>query len=182
AQAARRHVGADAARLIRHFGAGRVAVVRLHLAVVHQAVQLHAVYLHGRVGLARPVDAHVDLFHLLVAADVGVRHADARHECGQAGVVPGRWEGVEQIAAEDVRSLRALHVNGRRRAGDRDRFLEGADPQLGVDRRREVGRQFDAFAPECVEALQREDYVVGPGPEVDDAVATFAVGDDTADL
>ena len=34
--------------------------------------------------------------------------------------------------------LRALHVDDRRFAGDRDGFLEGADSQIGVDRRDEV--------------------------------------------
>ena len=124
-------------------GVRRVAEVALHLTVVHQAVEHHAVDLDGRVGLARAVAGHVDLFHLLVAADVGRALADARHQRRQARVVAGARHRVEQLAVEHLRPLRALHVDHRRGAGDGDRLLERADLQVGVDRGREVGRQLE---------------------------------------
>ena len=81
---------------------------------------------------------HVDLLDLLVAADVGVGHPHAGQQRRHARVVARRRQRVELLARDDVRSLRVLHVDERRVAGHRHRLFERADPQLGVDRRREV--------------------------------------------
>ena len=129
-----------------------------------------------------PWTRHVDLLHLLVAADVGVRHPHAGHQRRQARVVARRRQRIEQVAVQHVRPLRALHVDDRRVAGDRDRLLERADAEIGVDRHREVGRQIEAFAPERIEAGQGEDDRIGPGPQVGDRVAALPVGDDGARL
>jgi hypothetical protein len=174
---AARDVCAGAARLEAHFRVCRVAEVGLHLAAVHQAVHRHAVHLHGRVGLPRPVRRHVDLLHLLVAADVRVALADAGHQCGEPRVVARRRHGVEQFPVQDGGPLRALHVDDRRVAGDGDGFLQGADAQVGVHRRREVGRQLELFVAQHVEAGEGERDGINAGPQIDDRVASLRVAD-----
>ena len=64
--------------------------------------------------------------------------------------------------------FRALHVDDRRLAGDRDRLGDVADPQVGVHRGDERAGQLDAFAPDGVEPRQRERHRVGARPQVDD--------------
>ena len=91
------------------------------------------------------------------------------------------------IAAMTSRSMiglhpRALDVDDRRFAGDRDRLFERADSQIGVDRGDEVAAQLDAFALHRVETGQRERHGVGAGTKIDDAILTGVVADDRAVL
>ena len=67
---------------------------------------------------------HVDLLDLLIAADVGVRHADPGQERRHPRVVAGRRDRVELLTVDDVRALRTLHVHERRSTGHGDRFLD----------------------------------------------------------
>ena len=59
-----------------------------------------------------------------------------------------REEGIdgENVPADDLLRPRALHVDDRRLAAHRNRFLDRADRQFGVHGRHEVPRQLDAFA------------------------------------
>src|SRR5262249_8616643 len=60
--------------------------------------------------------------------------------------------------------------------------LERAGPQIGVDRRREAGGDFDPFTLHGAEALQCEGDRVGAWAEVDDLVLPLPVADDGSDL
>src|SRR5262245_46946084 len=62
---------------------------------------------------------------------------------------------VDDLAAEDALLRRALSVDERRFAGNRDRFRDAADSQFGIDRRRERAPQLDAFAPHRRKAGER---------------------------
>jgi hypothetical protein len=73
---------------------------------------------------------------------------------------------------------RALHVDGRRLAGDRDRLLESADLHFCVDRRSKRPGQLDAFALDRAEPGQGEGHFVRTGPEVDDPILAGAVAYD----
>jgi hypothetical protein len=177
-----RDVRGDAARLVgglRHRG---VAVVRLDLAVVHQAVQVHPVDLQRRVGLAGAVDGHVDLFHLLVAADVGVAHPDALDERGHAAVVARRRHRVHQLAVHDDALLRVLDVDDRTGAGDGDRFLERPDPHVGIHGRREVGGELESVLAKRIEPGQRERDAVNARSQIDDGVSSLLIAHGRADL
>jgi hypothetical protein len=84
------------------------------------------------IPLTRAVHRHVDLLHLLVAADVGVRHPHPRHQRRQPGVVARHRQRVEQLAVQDLRPLGALDVDHRRVAGHGDRLFERTDAEVGV--------------------------------------------------
>ena len=64
--------------------------------------------------------------------------------------------GLEQDARAEIRipvgPLLQIHQQGQILTGDGERFLEGANLQIDVDRRREVRRQLDAFADHRGEA------------------------------
>ena len=68
-----------------------------------------------------------------------------------------------------VLHARALDVDDRRLAGDRDRLFERADAQVGVDRGDEVAAQLDALAFDGAETGQRKRHRIGAGPKIDDA-------------
>ena len=97
------------------------------------------------------------------------------------GAAPGR-DGVDDLAVHDALARGALHVDGRCFAGHGDRFLEGADAHLGVDRGDERAGQLDPFAPDDGEARQREGDAVDARPEIDDPILAGPVGHDGADL
>ena len=59
---------------------------------------------------------------------------------------------------------------------------EGADFQIGVDRRDERAAQLDAFALHRAEAGQRERHGVGARPKIDDSILAGVVADDRADF
>src|SRR4029434_6651253 len=103
--------------------------------------------------------------------DTGQRAADRPD-------VPAGRHGVQQFARQDLLLRRALHVDDRRGAGYGHGLFDRADPQLDVDRGREVGRQLDAFADDDVEAGEREGHLVDAGTKVDDAVQAGFVGGD----
>ena len=75
-----------------------------------------------------------------------------------------------------------LHVDDRRFAGHRDRFLDSADlsSALTVAVNDPVSSMPSRLT--VVKPGQRERHRVGAGPQVDDPVLAGAVGDDRADL
>ena len=156
AHAATRDIGAHATGLVAHLGVRGVTEIGLHLAVRHQAVERHAIDLHTHIGLTRPMHSHVDLLHLLVAADVRVGHLHAWHERGLARVVARRGERVEHVAGEHGCLLRALDVHDRGRARHGHGLLERAHAQLDVHGGREVRRQLQGVALRGIETGQHE--------------------------
>ena len=54
----------------------------------------------------------------------------------------------DDVVVEHRLTAHALHVDDRRFAGDRDRLLERADPEIGVHRGGERAGELDAFAPD----------------------------------
>ena len=115
------------------------------------------------------------------AAGIPVR-VHAGNDRLDADNVSRRGNGRENVLADDRLLARALHVDDRRLAADRDRFRECADLQVGVHGRHEIPRQLDAFALDGGEARQRHRHRVGASPQVDDAVLAGGVGDDRPGL
>ena len=124
-------VGGDAAGRHDHlFDRGGVQLV----AVVARAV-LHAHAVVGHLGAALAVEAAAARDDVLAGLDlVGAADvADAGHPDGQRGqraeaLGAGR-QGVEQFVGDDGLPADVRDVDDRARAGDRDRFLDAADPQ-----------------------------------------------------
>ena len=67
-------------------------------------------------------------------------------------------------------------VDGRRFAGDRDRFGQGADFELDVDGRHKRGADGDLGALDRLEALKLELHVVGAGRQPIEAVRAARIG------
>ncbi len=107
---------------------------------------------------------------------------DAGHQQDDAVVVTDRGNRSQHVAPERHLSPRALHVDDRALARDDDRFLERAEPHLGVDHGGERARQLDAFPLEHAEPCQRERDGVRAWPQVLDAVLPRSVGHRRANL
>jgi hypothetical protein len=91
--------------------------------------------------------------------------------------------GLAGVALADQLTAGArLDVDDRRLAGNGDRLLDGADPQLDVHGGYATSRNLEPVAFDGAESRQRERQVVRAGPQVDDLVLPGAVGDDGADL
>ena len=86
---------------------------------------------------------------VLVAADADGHHADRRP-------VLRRRHRVDRVLADDLPLEHVLRVDDRARPGHRHGLFERADPQIGIDRRREGRRQFDPLALHRREPRQRE--------------------------
>ena len=143
AQAAFRHFGRDARRINRHFlSAAHVGDVGRVLRHGRQH-RREAADEHLLIDAPAPVDAHPGVGVAggapdVLAADAVERqtrlHGDAGEQHGVLLDVPARGNGVDDVMAERRCARRALDVDDRRLAGDGQRFLDGAHPQLRVDR------------------------------------------------
>ena len=67
-------------------------------------------------------------------------------------------------------------------AGNGQRLLDRTDREVRVHGRRELGGQFETFAPHNAEARQGEGHGVRARPQIDDSVPSLGVGHDAADL
>ena len=177
ADPARRDVGAGPGGLVRHLLHERVVDVLLHRAVAVQAVDHHPVHLDDVVGRGQAPRRHVGLLHRARAAHVGLAQVHAGHELAHREDAAACRQRVERLSIERLHARGTRHVDDRRRAGHGDRLLEGANLELGVERRREVGRQLEAVAPVSAEAGQRKGHRVGARTKVGNAIAAVAVGD-----
>ena len=172
--------------LVHHVLNGTLVVIEAgDVSGAERAGDVHAVDLDGEVGRQPSVRDNRPLPHLRPSSDIeptgqlGPEGGDGR---GDALIAPPRRQHVDLLLAEDGAALRALDVDERRSAGHRDGLLERADPQLRVDRGREVRLQDDVLAHERAEARQREGDLVGAGPEVLDSIAPAPVRDAGAHL
>jgi hypothetical protein len=165
-----------AGSLVDGFLDHRFVVVRHHRAVGHVAVGEQAVDGDDRARGADAVHGEVGLLHRARAADVGGGECDADNQLAEALNRLGARHRVEHVARQHLRLLVGLDVNHRRRARDRDRLLERADLQVGVDGGGEVRGQLEAFALDRRETLERERDDVDARPEVDDGVLALTVG------
>ena len=86
----------------------------------------------------------------------------------------------QHFLVDDVLHARALHVDGRRFAGDGHSLFERADSQLGADGCDEVATQLDALAFHGVETGQRKCHCISARTKIDDAILTGVVADDRA--
>ena len=71
-------------------------------------------------------------------------------------IMPAARQVVEEVAVDDLLLHRALHVDERRFARDRDRLFERAHFHLAVDGGYRTRLQRDAVAFERAETLQRK--------------------------
>ena len=107
---------------------------------------------------------------------------DARHELQHVVVRARGRDRLQDFAVDHRLAPGALDVDHRRLAADRHRFLEGADPQIGIDRRGERSGQLDAVALDRVEAGQTEGDGIGARREADDPILARAIGYRRADF
>ena len=113
----------------------------------------------------------------LVTADI-LRGADGAE--GERGKPRGRFIGrqrVDGLARQHALFTHVLDVHPRRRAGDRDRFLDPTDCHVSVRRRDKPHGQRDLFADERAESRQREGDAVDTWYEPRDPEQPLAVGD-----
>ena len=120
-----------------------------------------------------PARAAGDAAGIAVAAQPRNQGLDTRR-------VSRRGDRRDHIPVDDGLHSRALDINDRRFAGDRDGLFERADSKLDADRGDEVTTQLDAFTFDGVETRKRERQRVGAGAKIDDAILTGVVADDRA--
>ena len=87
---------------------------------------------------------------------------------------------IEEISRDDSAHRRVRDVDHRRLPGHGDRLLERSHRQLDIDRRGEIGRQFEAVTFSRLETGQRKRDAVGANRQVHDLVLTLPVGHDRA--
>ena len=165
-------LGIASADLHGHFLRLRFVVVDTRaLAAGKHRVGNHPVDQHARVPGLRPVRQQAAAGpHRARAADVEPAGGDRRHRAGHQHETASGRDRVEQVLAEDFTARAGLHVDDRRLAGHRDRFLDRAHLHLHVERRHEVGFEQDPFARDGVEPAQREGHLVGARTQVHDPV------------
>ena len=155
-----------------HDGGVRVRTGPPHVEAVRQGSRIgRATAVHGR---SAPTCSTGN------AAGISDSGHPRNHRLDAGGVPRGR-NGRQDVPVDRGLRLRALDVDGRRLAGDRDRFRQGADLQIGVDRRDERAGQLDAFAFHRTETGQRERHRIGARPKIDDSVLAGDVAGDRAD-
>ena len=135
-----------------------------------QVVQAHAFDRLHRVGRSAVLQRR--LLQVARAADVARQRAaaaerDRRARNHDADRLMLRPVGIESSTSRviTVRVVMFCTSTTGDSAGHGDRLFDGADLQFGVDRRREVGGQFDAVALDDAEAGQREGDGVGAGTQ-----------------
>ena len=153
------------------------------------AVRLEA--LDPLIGGAHPVDAHDsvlvgravhrDLHRARRVVDaaglevIGLRHPGREHQQALEAAAVDR-DVLDRLAGD-------LHLHRRRfrlqqlLGGDGDRLLDRADVQLGVDADHAVGLHDDVLRGEGLEALQRDQHLIGAGEHVGEGVGAVVSGD-----
>ena len=86
-------------------------------------------------------------------------------------------QGIEQFPRDHLRPADVLHVDRRRRTGHRDRLGDGADAQLGIDIRGELGNQLNPLADHPAKPGQLEGDGVRAGSQIDDGIEARRIGD-----
>jgi hypothetical protein len=105
------------------------------------------------------------------------RQRDQRIEVLGAGGQRG-----EELTRRDRLPPNVLCVDQRTRACHGDRLLHAADREVRVDGRGEASRQLDALSGHGPKSRQPERHRIGARSQVDDAVASLAVGGHRPDL
>ena len=143
-----------------------------------QAVELQTAFVAAAAAAAEHDHAGLQL-HVVVAA--AARHH--RRNQREDGVARARGRDRRQhLGRQGLLPLRALHVDHRRLAGDRDRLFHRADLQIGADRGDDPALELQPFLLDGAEAGQRERDAIQPGPQADDPVLAGAVGHDRSHL
>ena len=180
AHAAGLGLGRDAARLVDHLRHRELVVVVLHRAVAAGAHDELPVDGDRGLPVAHAVDRHVGLLRGGRQPHLRAVHLDARNQLRRRLQVASGGDGVEHLAVEHLGLADRLHVDHRRLTGDGHRLFESADREHGVDRGRESCGQHLLLDQHRRESRQREGDVVGPGAQVDQQVASRAVGEPDA--
>ena len=129
---------------------------------------------------AAAVNRDERVLQIVRAADVAQAARAERHhprdEDRQVDeAAPGR-NGRDDVGGDRALLFRALDVDERRFAGDRDRLGDVANPEVGVHRGHERPGQLDAFPLDGIEPGQRKRHGVGAGTKVHDLVLPGRVG------
>ncbi len=153
---------------------GRSVVHVVHRAVVLRRVRGDAVVI--QVVRARAVRHHAGRRRGVEAAGVLPAHRHARQHGGGAEDGARGRHGRQRLAVQAGAHLRVLHVHGRRRAADGDRFLQLRQLELGVNRDRAPYGHDDAVSDQGREARQIERELVGARVDGGEAVLSALVG------
>ena len=167
-----------------HFGRNRrghiVDLLEHALVVVHhrgaaaapRPVHRGAVDVVADVVGVRAVRRHAALLHRLRAAHVIRGHLHAGNQLGQRPrVAPGRHTLEDLLAHDRLLHVRP-HVDGRRGAGDRNRLLEAAHFQPGIDGRHKRRIDADARLGDGLEPLQFKRHAVVARRQAIESVGT----------
>ena len=158
---------------------GDVRVVAGHAAAISRRADAKAVHLQASFVAIAPTGGAED-DHAGRGLHVGRRRAlclNRRHEQHDAAIPARGGYSAEYLAGDGGLPAHALHVNHRRLAGHRNRFLHGADAKVCADRRGHQTGQLDALALDSRKAGQRERHRIRARPQIDDLVAAVPVGD-----
>src|SRR5207249_3329722 len=128
------------------------------------------------------VDGHGNQRERVRAPDILAASRHARNQDAERDVTASGGNHIHDILRHDALAKRVLHVDDGRLAGYGDGFFDGADTQLGVQRRRERSGQLDPFTLRRAEARQRESDDISARPEIDDSILTGGIRDDGTDF
>ena len=131
---------------------------------------------------AKTVRAEADLLGHARPAHVGGALTNARRQHADRHDVARDGQRVDDVACDDLRARRLLHVDLRRFARYGDRFFERADLQVSIDRDDDFRGHVDAVARDGAEAGQRKRQLVNARPQRLDAIASLVVGDRRSNL
>src|SRR5205823_5063142 len=118
------------------------------------------------VGRAAAVNRKRRVLKIVRAADVleaaasGLGRLDARNQHDFIDVAAAGGNGLDELLRKHAFLLRALHVDDRALAADRDGFRYVAEAQIRVDRRDKRALEDKAFALVGVKSGQRERHGV----------------------
>ena len=173
-------VGRNRARHDRDFRLQHVVEVALRR--TFEALNGHALDELLGVFARKPVGAQPDLLGHARAADVGRAGPDSGRQDADRHDVARHRQRVDDVAGDDLRSRRLLHVDLRCLTGDGNRLFERADFHVGVDRDDDFRRHLDGLARDSAEAGERKGQLVGAGAQRVDAIASLVVGDRRANF
>ena len=159
---------------------GRVEDVAGDSSTVERRADVEAVERHVALVAAAAVageDAHGGR-----ERDVEIAAGHRRHGCEDRIVTAGDRERPDDICVQDLLTRRALHVDDRGLAGDRDRLSDGSHLQVRVDRDDSGATHFDARAPHRAESGERERDRVGAWRQLGQLVLAGRIGDGRARL
>ena len=152
-------------------------MVVLDGAVLREGVHVQPINLDRHLRRTHPVHRHEGLVCRRRKADFRAVQLDADDQLPRRLQRVAGGHGVEDRAIEHLGPRVRLHVDHRCCPRHGHRLLEPADPQHGIDGHREGRGELQLLADDGGESGERKGQGVGAGPQVEDRVASGAVGE-----